>query len=34
MTEDTMIDIAGYAGNIEMIRDEKLRRESADIDPG
>lgn len=26
MTRDTQVDIAGYAGNIEMIHDEQIRR--------
>lgn len=27
MTRDTMVDVAGYAGNIEMIQDERERRQ-------
>jgi hypothetical protein len=26
---DTAVDVAGYAGNVEMVRDERYKRESA-----
>lgn len=31
ITRDTLVDIAGYAANIEMIQDERRKRSGADM---
>lgn len=31
LTRDTLVDIAGYAGNVEMVQDERRRRDNGPV---